>query len=92
MQTNQIPDPQTLADQTILELENSLKNNRGLEVDVLAELEKHYTNLQKNQELYIKYNEELIQRLKSTPPQDEEELEQLKKQVLQDVLSKEKTK
>jgi hypothetical protein len=92
MQQTTLPDPQTLAEETMQEIEKSLKVSASNETDILDALQDHYTTLQKNQELYIEYLTEFIDRLKKTQHQDKESLAQLKKQVLKHVLSKEKTK
>jgi hypothetical protein len=92
MQHTTILDPQTLAEETLVEIERSLKTSTSTETDILEALQDHYTTLERNQELYIEYLTEFIDRLKKTQHQDKESLAQLKKQVLKHVLSKEKTK
>lgn len=86
-----LPDPQTLANQTLKEVEHTFTQDALNETNVLNALQEHYETLQKNQELYINYLGEFIERIKTTQHQDKESLAQLKKQVLKHVLSKEKT-
>lgn len=90
MNNNQLPDPKTLAQNTLQEFEESFKEQALNETNILDALQEHYTTLQKNQELYIDYLTEFIDKLKKTQHQDKESLAQLKKQVLKHVLSKEK--
>ncbi len=92
MNNTQLPDPKTLAQNTLTEIEETLKQETLNETNILDALQDHYTTLQKNQELYIDYLTEFIDKLKKTQHQDKESLAQLKKQVLKHVLSKEKTK
>lgn len=89
---NQTQTPQTLAQNTLREIEMSMTQDKLNETNILDALQEHYTTLQKNQELYIDYLTEFIDRLKKTQHQDKESLAQLKKQVLKHVLGKEKTK
>ncbi|MFA7355326.1 MAG: hypothetical protein WCZ70_11975 [Sulfurimonadaceae bacterium] len=91
MNNTQLPDPKTLAQNTLSEIEETLKQDALNETNILDALQSHYATLQKNQELYIDYLTEFIDRLKKTQHQDKESLAQLKKQVLKHVLSKEKT-
>lgn len=86
---NSLPDPKTLASNTLQEIENTFKQDNQTDTNVLAALQDHYATLQKNQELYIEYLTEFIDRIKKTQHQDKESLAQLKKQVLKHVLSKE---
>ena len=51
-QTNTL-DPQTLAQETLKEIEKSLENSASAETDILDALQDHYATLQRNQELYI---------------------------------------
>lgn len=88
MQNNTLPDPKTLAQNTLREVEESFKQDSINETNVLNALQEHYTTLQKNQQLYIDYLTEFIDRIKKTQHQDKESLAQLKKQVLKHVLSK----
>lgn len=92
MQTNNILDPKTLAQNTLQEIEESFEKDSLSETNILDALQTHYTTLQKNQDLYIDYLTEFIDRIKKTQHQDKESLAQLKKQVLKHVLSKEEKK
>ena len=83
-------DPQTLAKQTLDEIEESIKKDTQDEENILEALQKHYTTLENNQELYINYLTEFIEKLKLTQHADKESLAQLKKQVLKHVLQSEK--
>ena len=91
MQNNTIPDPKTLAEYTLAEIESTFKRDDLQEASILGALQEHYTTLQKNQQMYIDYLTEFIERVKTTQHHDKESLAQLKKQVLKHVLSKEKT-
>jgi hypothetical protein len=91
MNNTQLPDPQTLAQNTLQEIEQTIMQDKMNETNILEALENHYKTIQSNQELYIDYLTEFIDRLKKTQHQDKESLAQLKKQVLKHVLSKEKT-
>ncbi|MES2985904.1 MAG: hypothetical protein V4686_02125 [Patescibacteria group bacterium] len=83
-------DPQTLAKQTLDELENSFKKDTAVETNILDALQEHYTTLESNQRLYVNYLTEFIEKLKTTQHADKESLAQLKKQVLKHVLQTEK--
>ncbi len=83
-------DPQTLAKQTLDELENSFKKDATIETNILDALQEHYTTLESNQRLYVNYLTEFIEKLKTTQHADKESLAQLKKQVLKHVLQTEK--
>jgi hypothetical protein len=91
MQNNTIPDPKTLAQNTLAEIESSFRRDELNETNVLEALQEHYTTLQKNQQIYIDYLTEFIDKVKTTQHHDKESLSQLKKQVLKHVLGKEKT-
>ena len=84
------PDPQTLAKQTLEEMETSFRKTRDEETNILDALQEHYTTLEKNQRLYIDYLTEFVEKLKQTQHTDKESLAQLKKQVLKHVLQTEK--
>lgn len=83
-------DPKKLAEQTLDEIEDSFKKTKEEETDILTALQDHYTTLESNQQLYINYLSEFVEKLKTTQHQDKESLAQLKKQVLKHVLQAEK--
>ncbi len=85
-----IPDPQALAKQTLVEIETSFKRQSKEETNILDALQEHYTTLESNQQLYINYLTEFVEKLKTTQHKDKESLALLKKQVLKHVLQSEK--
>ncbi len=82
-------DPKTFAQTTADEIVKAAKDQDENE-DMLAALQTHYDTLHSNQQMYISYLTEFVDKLKHVQQADKESFTNLKKEVIKHVLDSEK--
>ncbi|MEN9605085.1 MAG: hypothetical protein RJB39_770 [Candidatus Parcubacteria bacterium] len=82
-------DPKAFAAKISEEMTQAAKEQDSNE-DMLNALQSHYNTLHKNQEMYISYLTEFVEKLKEVQRDDKESFTNLKKEVIKHVLDSEK--
>lgn len=88
-QTQSTFDPKTFAKTTADEIIKAAEDQNDNE-NMLAALQEHYNTLHTNQQMYIDYLTEFVERLKTVQKSDKESFTKLKKEVIKHVLDSEK--
>lgn len=84
-------DPKTFVQKAADEIIKIAQDENDTE-DMLAALQSHYDTLHQNQQMYISYLTEFVDKLKTVQQADKESFTNLKKEVIKHVLDSEKKK
>ena len=82
-------DPKALAKTTVDEIVKAAEEQDENE-NMLTALQAHYDTLHSNQQMYISYLTEFVEKLKNVQQADKESFTKLKKEVIKHVLDSEK--
>lgn len=82
-------DPKTFAKITADEIVEAAET-QGENENMLEALQNHYNTLHNNQQMYISYLTEFVEKLKHVQTSDKESFTKLKKEVIKHVLDSEK--